>query len=269
MEPFYPLRALVCEQCFLVQLEEYESPSSIFSDYAYFSSYSTVLARALPSATPPRWSSASASARTSHVVEIASNDGYLLQYFKERGVPVLGIEPAANVAEVAVAEGPSHARGVLRRRDGAQPRARLQRRPADRQQRARARPGHQRLRRRDEDAAQAGRRDHDGVPASDAADRREAVGHDLPRALLVPVVHAPRDGSSPRTACACSTSRSCRRTAARCGSSAATTTTPASPRPTAPTSCSRARTPPATRRSRPISTTASRWPRTSAGSSPR
>jgi len=104
MEPFYPLRALVCERCFLVQLEEYESPSSIFSDYAYFSSYSTSWlehSQRYAAAMIERFGLAA----ESHVVEIASNDGYLLQYFKERGVPVLGIEPAANVAEVAVAKG--------------------------------------------------------------------------------------------------------------------------------------------------------------------
>lgn len=104
MEPFYPLRALVCERCFLVQLEEYESPSSIFSDYAYFSSYSTSWlehSERYAAAMVERF----ALGPESHVVEIASNDGYLLQYFKERGVPVLGIEPAANVAAVAVEKG--------------------------------------------------------------------------------------------------------------------------------------------------------------------
>jgi SAM-dependent methyltransferase len=100
MEPFYPLRALVCAQCFLVQLEEYESPSHIFSDYAYFSSYSSSWlehSRRYVEAMIERFGFDG----SSHVVEIASNDGYLLQYFKERGVPVLGVEPAANVAEVA------------------------------------------------------------------------------------------------------------------------------------------------------------------------
>jgi 2-polyprenyl-3-methyl-5-hydroxy-6-metoxy-1,4-benzoquinol methylase len=104
MEPFYPLRALVCDRCFLVQLEEYESPSSIFSDYAYFSSYSTSWL-----AHSERYAAAMVErfglSPTSHVVEIASNDGYLLQYFKDRDIPVLGIEPAANVAEVAVQKG--------------------------------------------------------------------------------------------------------------------------------------------------------------------
>jgi SAM-dependent methyltransferase len=101
MEPFYPLRTLVCSNCFLVQLEEFESPEHIFSDYAYFSSYSTSWlehARRYTEQMAERFGLG----RGSQVVEIASNDGYLLQYFKERGVPVLGIEPAANVAKVAL-----------------------------------------------------------------------------------------------------------------------------------------------------------------------
>jgi SAM-dependent methyltransferase len=104
MEPFYPLRALVCGQCLLVQLEEFESAEAIFSDYAYFSSYSSTWlehSRRYVEQMIERWRLDGAS----HVVELASNDGYLLQYFVERGVPVLGVEPAANVAEVAVAKG--------------------------------------------------------------------------------------------------------------------------------------------------------------------
>jgi SAM-dependent methyltransferase len=104
MEPFYPLRALVCGNCFLVQLEEFETPEQIFSDYSYFSSYSS------------SWLDHShryadqmierlGLNQESHVVEIASNDGYLLQFFRDRQIPVLGIEPAANVAEVAVEKG--------------------------------------------------------------------------------------------------------------------------------------------------------------------
>jgi SAM-dependent methyltransferase len=104
MEPFYPLRALVCGRCLLVQLEEFESAEAIFSDYAYFSSYSSTWlehSRRYVEQMIDRWKLDG----TSHVVELASNDGYLLQYFVERGVPVLGVEPAANVAEVAVAKG--------------------------------------------------------------------------------------------------------------------------------------------------------------------
>src|SRR3954447_24558379 len=91
MEPFYPLRALVCERCFLVQLEEFETPQRIFGDYAYFSSYSSTWlehSRRYVDAMVERGVLDS----SSHVVEIASNDGYLLQYFRERQVPVLGIE---------------------------------------------------------------------------------------------------------------------------------------------------------------------------------
>jgi hypothetical protein len=100
MEPFYPLRALVCAKCFLVQLEQYESPQQIFSDYAYFSSYSSSWlehSRRYVEQMIARFGFD----EESQVVELASNDGYLLQYFKQRGVPVLGIEPAVNVAKVA------------------------------------------------------------------------------------------------------------------------------------------------------------------------
>jgi SAM-dependent methyltransferase len=104
MEPFYPLRALVCASCHLVQLEEYETPQHIFGDYAYFSSYSTSWlehSRRYVEQMVERFGLD----HSSHVVELASNDGYLLQYFHERGVPVLGIEPAANVAKVALQKG--------------------------------------------------------------------------------------------------------------------------------------------------------------------
>jgi len=104
MEPFYPLHVYVCENCLLVQLEEFESPERIFSDYAYFSSYSTAWlehARQYTEEMIRRFGFVS----QSQVVEIASNDGYLLQYFRDRGVPVLGIEPAGNVAEVAREKG--------------------------------------------------------------------------------------------------------------------------------------------------------------------
>jgi SAM-dependent methyltransferase len=106
MEPFYPLRALVCRECLLVQLEEFETAEAeaIFSDYAYFSSYSSTWlehSRRYVEQVVDRFGLDG----TSHVVELASNDGYLLQYFVERGIDVLGVEPAANVAEVAVAKG--------------------------------------------------------------------------------------------------------------------------------------------------------------------
>jgi SAM-dependent methyltransferase len=104
MEPFYPLRALVCDQCFLVQLEDYETPDVIFSEYAYFSSYSTTWLEH-----SKRYADMAIKRfgldQRSQIVELASNDGYLLQYFVERGIPVLGIEPAANVAVVAREKG--------------------------------------------------------------------------------------------------------------------------------------------------------------------
>jgi SAM-dependent methyltransferase len=104
VEPFYPLAVYVCEHCLLVQLPEVETPEHIFGDYVYFSSYSdtwlahargyceTMIARLGLGAETP-------------VVEIASNDGYLLHYFRAAGVPVLGVEPAANVAAVARQKG--------------------------------------------------------------------------------------------------------------------------------------------------------------------
>ena len=103
-EIFYPLEVYVCDSCFLVQLQEYESPENIFGDYAYFSSYSeTWLKHAKEYA--EEMIRLFQIGRNSLVVEIASNDGYLLQYFTERGIPVLGIEPARNVAEVAKQKG--------------------------------------------------------------------------------------------------------------------------------------------------------------------
>jgi len=104
MEPFYPLHAYICEQCFLVQLEEYVSPGEIFSEYAYFSSYSESWvehARKYKQIVCDRFNLG----KNSMVMEIASNDGYLLQHFVKDGINVLGIEPAANVAEAAVHKG--------------------------------------------------------------------------------------------------------------------------------------------------------------------
>jgi SAM-dependent methyltransferase len=104
MEPFFPLHVWVCEHCLLVQLPETESPETIFSDYAYFSSYSTSWLRHAESyvaAMVERFGFD----RESQIVEIASNDGYLLQYFQQRGIPVLGIEPAGNVAQAAQERG--------------------------------------------------------------------------------------------------------------------------------------------------------------------
>jgi SAM-dependent methyltransferase len=104
MEPFYPLHARVCGDCRLVQVDAFETPADIFGDYAYFSSYSDswlAHAQAYTESMIPRFGLGA----QSRVVEIASNDGYLLQYFVARDIPVLGIEPAANVARVAVDRG--------------------------------------------------------------------------------------------------------------------------------------------------------------------
>jgi hypothetical protein len=104
MEPHFPLHALVCEQCLLVQLKAYVTPDHIFREYAYFSSYSTswvAHARSYCHAMAQRLGLGA----DSLVVELASNDGYLLQHFLPMGVPVLGVEPAANVAAVAQAKG--------------------------------------------------------------------------------------------------------------------------------------------------------------------
>jgi len=100
MEPFYPLHAYVCEKCCLVQLKAFQSPDEIFSEYAYFSSYSESWLNHAKRYTEQMIERFGINSK-SQVVEIASNDGYLLQYFKERGIPVLGVEPAKNVSKVA------------------------------------------------------------------------------------------------------------------------------------------------------------------------
>ena len=104
MEPFYPLHVYVCGKCFLVQVEEFVAPEQIFTEYAYFSSYSEswlAHGKAYTDMAARHYGLS----RESLVVELASNDGYLLQYFVEKGIPVLGVEPAVNVAKVAVAKG--------------------------------------------------------------------------------------------------------------------------------------------------------------------
>jgi SAM-dependent methyltransferase len=104
VEPFYPLHAYVCDHCFLVQLQEFVGPEDIFGEYAYFSSYSESWvehARKYVEMACQRFQLGPAS----KVMEIASNDGYLLQHFVRSGIPALGIEPAANVAKAAVANG--------------------------------------------------------------------------------------------------------------------------------------------------------------------
>ena len=100
MEPFYPLHVRICERCLLVQLEELVAPEEIFTEYAYFSSYSdswVAHARDFVESAVERFGLDA----DSLVVELASNDGYLLQHVVERGIPALGVEPAANVAAAA------------------------------------------------------------------------------------------------------------------------------------------------------------------------
>ena len=104
MEPFYPLHAYVCDRCLLVQLEEFVGPSDIFSEYAYFSSYSDSWVAHAKRYADSMCQLLGLGAKNT-VMEIASNDGYLLQHFVARGVPVLGIEPAANVARAAQDKG--------------------------------------------------------------------------------------------------------------------------------------------------------------------
>lgn len=105
MEPFFPLHVYVCEKCFLVQLPEHQSPDAIFnSEYTYFSSYSESWLRHAKKYVDMMTDRFSFD-ENSLVVELASNDGYLLQYFKEKNVPVLGIEPAGNAAQVAIDKG--------------------------------------------------------------------------------------------------------------------------------------------------------------------
>jgi SAM-dependent methyltransferase len=104
MEPFYPLVAFVCRECHLVQLQEYVAPAEIFTEYAYFSAYSDAWlehARQYTEAMTKRFELGPAS----QVVELGSNDGYLLQFFARKKIPVLGIDPAANVAKAAEARG--------------------------------------------------------------------------------------------------------------------------------------------------------------------
>ncbi len=104
MEPYYPLHVYVCGSCFLVQLDEFVSPEEIFTEYAYFSSYSNDWLKHAENYVAMAIDRFGLNQR-SQVVEVASNDGYLLQYFVTWGIPVLGIEPAQNVAEAAIQKG--------------------------------------------------------------------------------------------------------------------------------------------------------------------
>ena len=104
MESFYPLRVFVCSKCFLVQLDEYENPKNIFTEYAYMSSYSESMLKHVQNFVEESIERFHIN-KNSQVVEIASNDGYLLQFYKSNGVTCLGIEPAINVAKIAEKKG--------------------------------------------------------------------------------------------------------------------------------------------------------------------
>lgn len=104
MEAFYPLHVRVCDNCFLVQLEAYVSPEHIFTEYAYFSSYADTWLKQCKAYTNQVAERFNLN-ENSQVIELASNDGYLLQYFVEKNIPVLGVEPATNIAKVAIAKG--------------------------------------------------------------------------------------------------------------------------------------------------------------------
>src|SRR5271154_3504401 len=104
-EVFYPLKVYVCDNCFLAQVEEYKKSDAIFnSDYVYFSSYSSTWLKHAEVYSDKMVERFTINDK-SLVVEIASNDGYLLQYFKQKEIPVLGIEPTANTAKVAMDKG--------------------------------------------------------------------------------------------------------------------------------------------------------------------
>lgn len=104
VEKFYPLHVFVCKKCLLVQLAEFESPEHIFSDYIYFSSYSDTWLKHAENYVDMITKRFGFDSNT-QIMEIASNDGYLLQFFKKKNMPVLGIEPAANVARIAEEKG--------------------------------------------------------------------------------------------------------------------------------------------------------------------
>ena len=104
MEPFYPLHVRVCRACLLVQVGEYVGAEEIFTEYAYFSSFSSAWLKHAEEYVTSITERLKLDSK-SFVVELASNDGYLLQYFVKRGIPCLGIEPAANVAKAAVERG--------------------------------------------------------------------------------------------------------------------------------------------------------------------
>jgi len=100
VESFYPLCTYVCSKCFLVQLDEFEKPRKIFKNYAYFSSYSKTWLDHVKKFVEESIQKFNIDKNT-HVIEIASNDGYLLKHFKKCKIPILGVEPAENIAKIA------------------------------------------------------------------------------------------------------------------------------------------------------------------------
>ena len=179
-EIFYPLHVRLCESCLLVQLPAYVSGEHIFSDYAYFSSYSdswVAHAKRYAEAMIERLGLSPGSL----VIEVASNDGYLLQHFQAAGIPVLGVEPAANVAEAARAKGIRTEVEFLGAETGREiARAIRPGRPGSGEQRFRPRAGHPRLRGRAARAGQGRGHGDAGIPAPAPPDRAPAVRHDLP-----------------------------------------------------------------------------------------
>ena len=103
-EKLYPLRVFICSKCFLVQIPEIITPNELFSDYAYFSSFSDTWLEHAKDYVDMMIERFHLN-HSSQIIEIASNDGYLLKYFVQKGIPVLGIEPASNVAETAIKNG--------------------------------------------------------------------------------------------------------------------------------------------------------------------
>ena len=191
MEPFYPLKVFVCDRCWLVQLEEYVSPEGIFGHYPYFSSYSDSWLRHAERYVQDA-TERFALGPNHRVVEVGSNDGYLLQYFVARGVPALGVEPAANVAEAARARGVETRVGFFG--------TRLAEVLAAEGWTADLVLGNNVLAQVPDlhdfvagldDPARARRRPHARVPSPGPAGRGQPVRHDLPRALLLLLADEP------------------------------------------------------------------------------
>ena len=235
-EAVYPLHPYVCDRCWLVQLEEYPTPDDIFSDYAYFASYSdSWLEHARHYA--HQIAEQLDLGPDNLVIEVASNDGYLLRNFVESGIPVLGIEPARNVADHAISIGVPTEVMFLGRESATKLRGRgiagdlvvgnnvLAHVPDLNDFVA----GLALLLAAEGDA-------DDGIPARPSPARRASVRHDLPRALLVPVPDRGSNRFAP-TGSSSRTSRSYRRTAAPSVSTACTRP-PSDPRSPRSRSCS-------------------------------